>query len=238
MIFETYPQQLVLVRHGESLLNVAHAQSPIFFNSHEDRLPFLEMPDHRVGLSEKGKEEARMTGTGLKQDGFVFDVCYDSGYKRTVETLDLVLENLEQRSINIKRTYSILLRERESGYAYCMTKAEVETAFPWLQEYWRTLGPIFARPIGGESVADVIARVQTFLGYLFREEQGKRVLLVLHGRIVATIRFLLENWTYDELEHFLTHGSPKNCGVTTYDRKGDSVTLELQTYNKLYCGGV
>jgi broad specificity phosphatase PhoE len=39
-----------------------------------------------------------------------------------------------------------------------MTTAEAESAFPWLQDYWITYGPIFGRPPGGESMADVAKR--------------------------------------------------------------------------------
>jgi hypothetical protein len=31
-----------------------------------------------------------------------------------------------------------------------MTTAEAEAAFPWLQPYWETYAPFFARPPGGE----------------------------------------------------------------------------------------
>jgi hypothetical protein len=39
-----------------------------------------------------------------------------------------------------------------------MTTAESESAFPWLQDYWNTYGPIFGRPPGGESLAGVAKR--------------------------------------------------------------------------------
>jgi hypothetical protein len=29
-----------------------------------------------------------------------------------------------------------------------MTTAEAEGAFPWLQDYWNTYGPVFGRPRG------------------------------------------------------------------------------------------
>ena len=39
------------------------------------------------------------------------------------------------------------------------TKEEAEKSFPWLREYWETFGGFFARPPGGESLADVRAKM-------------------------------------------------------------------------------
>lgn len=236
-MLDASPKTLVLVRHGQSTLNVARTKTPIFFSSPEDRAPFVGIPDQKVTLSPKGRMEARGTGKGLSgRMASGFEYAYDSGYVRTVETLDLILEELREMDPTQKavRKHSILIRERETGYTYCMTKPEVEAAFPWFQEYWDTLGPIFARPIGGESVADVIERVQIFLSEMFAETKGKRVLIVLHGRVLAAMRYLLEDWSYSELEAFLTGVSPINCGVTTYERNDKTNTLKLKEYNIPY----
>jgi broad specificity phosphatase PhoE len=230
-----YPKQLVLVRHGQSKLNVVRARSPIFFATPEERAPFIGIPDHAVGLSPVGQNEARGTGTGLRQAGFHFDRYYDSGYTRTVETLDLILGGLVTPGEKMgPRTHSILIRERETGYTYCMTIPEVETAFPWFQEYWKTLGPVFARPIGGESIADVILRVQVFLDQLFEETTGECVLIALHGRVLAAMRYLIEGWSYEQLEQFIKGSGCMNCGVTTYERNDKTNTLELREYNTAY----
>ncbi len=234
-MFKQYPKQLVLVRHGESILNVARANSPILFANQADRAPFMGVPDHKVELTALGREQARATGLGLRLAGFRFDHFYDSGYARTVETLDHILEQLLEKDLPApKRIHSFLIRERESGYTYCMTRPEVEKTFPWLEEYWKTLGPVFARPIGGESIADVIERVRVFLEQVFTETNGERVLIVLHGRVLAAMRYLLENWTYDQLEEFMQSKGCVNCGVTVYNRNTETATLELAQYNTAY----
>ena len=55
---------------------------------------------------------------------------------------------------------------------------------------------ILARPPGGESLADVVARVHTFLGTLFRDRGGQKILVVTHGGTIRCFRFLLERWGY------------------------------------------
>jgi hypothetical protein len=62
-----------------------------------------------------------------------------------------------------------------------MTDAEASAAFPWLQDYWSTFGPFFARPPGGESLAQVCERVYAFLQKVARTMAGKRVLVVSHA---------------------------------------------------------
>ena len=60
----------------------------------------------------------------------------------------------------MKERRNFYIRERDPGYTYDMTEAEAGSAFPWLAEYWQTFGGFFSRPPGGESLADVAARVR------------------------------------------------------------------------------
>lgn len=83
----------------------------------------------------------------------------------------------EQERSHIQLRHHLSLRERDTGYTFDMTTAEAETAFPWLQDYWNTYGPIFGRPPGCESLADVARRVYLFLSMLFRDRGGQRVLV-------------------------------------------------------------
>jgi 2,3-bisphosphoglycerate-dependent phosphoglycerate mutase len=226
------PRQLVLVRHGQSLLNVARAHSPVFFTSCEDRDRFANLPDHKVGLSEQGVLQAKETGKALKRLGFTFDVAYDSGYQRTIDTLDHILEAYSpEERITMRRKYDIMFREREGGYSYGMTRAEFEERYPWFHEYWKTMGPIFARPMGGESIADALNRVVIAKNTLFQECDGERVLFVTHGRILALMRSLLENWPPSELERLMIGHSPSNCGVTVYNYSEAKRKFELAEYN-------
>ena len=212
------PRLLVLERHGESLLNQVRADSPIFFSDEEKKNLFKDMPDHKVGLSAEGVQQAVLTGVAMHERGFRFDRVYDSGYARTVQTIDYNLEAYSETEKRVmQRKHDILLRERETGYAYSMNRDYILKTFPWYQEYWQTHGPIFARPLGGESVADVIVRVEPFLDKLFEETEGERVLLVIHGRVLSAIRYLLEGWDYTILEKFLSGHGPKNCSLTTYE---------------------
>lgn len=229
------PARLALLRHGQSWLNLAKAKTPVYFQTEADRALVAGVPDHLVDLTELGAEQARLTGQGLCRDREGFDLVYDSGYMRTMRTLDGVLSAYSDDAVQqMVRQSSELVRERESGYTYNMLQEEVAAAFPWLQTYWSTHGPVFARPPGGESIADVIKRVRLFYDILCSEAAGKRVLVSMHGRVLAAFRFILEGWSYAKLEAFLQSRDPKNCGVTIYRPTVSGEGLELEVYNRCY----
>jgi 2,3-bisphosphoglycerate-dependent phosphoglycerate mutase len=112
--------------------------------------------------------------------------------------------------------HHLFIRERDGGHAYDMTDAEATAAFPWLQNYWYTFGPFFARPPGGESLAQVCERVYAFLQKMARTMAGRRVLVVTHGGTLWCFRYVLERWSYEEAEERFRTEAILNCSVTSY----------------------
>lgn len=231
----TRPALLVLVRHGESQRNVAPRKNRFFLDD-EARKPLQGIPDHRIGLTERGRRQARETGVALQARYGTFDQVYHSGYQRAVETCDAILESYppdvrEQMRVR----HHLFIRERDQGFAYDMTDAEAAAAFPWLQGYWDTFGPFFARPPGGESLAEVCERVYVFLQKLARTMAGKRVLLVTHGGTIWCCRYVIERWTYDEAERRFQTEHVANCSVTSYTLHG--ARLKLAEAGAVYWAG-
>lgn len=228
------PNLLVLVRHGESARNVAKKHNRFFLDD-ESRRSVQGIPDWQVPLTEEGWRQARRTGAGLRDRFGSFDYVYHSGYRRTEETAAGILEaypSAERAAIEIRMNEFI--RERDNGYTYDMTTAEAEAAFPWLQAYWDTFGAWFARPPGGESLADVAGRTFVFLNMLFRERAGKRVLVVTHGGTLRTFRFLLERWNFTFLHKVLDEYHTPNCCVTSYRFDDAARNLVLASLNEVY----
>jgi hypothetical protein len=87
----TRPALLVLVRHGESERNVARKHSR-FFCDDESRKSLKGVPDHRVPLTAEGRRQSEITGTALRKQFGIFDYVYHSGYRRTEETTDGLLQ--------------------------------------------------------------------------------------------------------------------------------------------------
>jgi broad specificity phosphatase PhoE len=225
------PARLVVIRHGESLRNLAK-KGETYFADDAARRRIQGIPDHKIALTEEGHRQARATGVVLREMFPPPDYLYHSGYLRTLQTAEDVLEaySEEERS-SIQVRMNEFLRERDPGYTYDMTTEEAEAAFPWLNEYWNTFGSFLSRPPGGESIADVTARVYTVLNMLFRDRAGMNIFLVTHGGTIRAIRYLLEHHTYDWASKWPKGERPGNCGITVYEFDPDAGRLMLRVQN-------
>jgi 2,3-bisphosphoglycerate-dependent phosphoglycerate mutase len=224
----------VLVRHGQSERNVAKKHNRFYLND-EARKSVKGVPDHLIALTDEGRRQASVTGAALRESFGSFDHIFHSGYRRTVETVNGILAAYPaaERSLMAVR-HHLFIRERDGGHAYDMTDAEAAVAFPWLQDYWTTFGPFFARPPGGESLAQVCERVYSFLQKLARAMAGRRILLVTHGGTMWCFRYVLERWTYAEAEQrFRTETNP-NCSVTWYERDDAAGRLVLREAGRVF----
>ena len=222
------------MRHAESERNVAKKGNRFFLDD-ETRKSVRGVADHKTALTARGILQASRTGVALRRDYGLFDHAYHSGYRRTRETLQHLLSAYaDDERTRIQLRHHLFLRERDTGYTFDMTTAEAEAAFPWLQPYWDTYGPIFGRPPGGESLADVAKRAYLFLGMLFRRCGGQRVLVVTHGGTLWMFRMLLECWSWEEAEERFRSGSVPQCSVTDYAYDAGAGRLVLRDLTRVF----
>lgn len=223
---------LTLIRHGQSARQVA-LNGNLHFQSHQEREAFLNVPDHKIPLTDLGWRQSRHTGTYLWGKYHAPDVIFHSGYTRTVQTTEGLLSAIpEHVRKKIWVQENILLREREAGYTYAMTEAEVKLYFPWHQACWNRTGPLFAVPPGGESIARVVERLQVFLNELQYMCYHKRVWFVCHARVIQAFRIILDDLSIEQATALLaTEVHPANCSVTRYEMDPDSERLKLMVYN-------
>ena len=99
---------LILVRHGQSQWNL------------ENR--FTGWYD--AELTELGKQEAKKSGTLIKNLGINFDFAFTSFQKRAINTLAIIIEEINQK--NIKTIKAWQLNERHYGGLQGLNKAETE----------------------------------------------------------------------------------------------------------------
>jgi 2,3-bisphosphoglycerate-dependent phosphoglycerate mutase len=112
--------KLVLVRHGQSTWNL------------ENR--FTGWTD--VGLTDLGREEAQEAGKLLREGGYVFDVAYTSVLRRAIQTLWIVLEEMNLEWIPEEKAWQ--LNERHYGALQGLNKAETAQKFGEAQvKIWR-----------------------------------------------------------------------------------------------------
>ena len=113
-------QKLVLVRHGESVWNK------------ENR--FTGWTD--VDLSEDGYLQAKKAGGILKRNGYTFDAAYTSVLKRSIKTLHIILEELDQLWIPEDKSWR--MNERFYGALQGLNKAEIAAKYGEEQVHkWR-----------------------------------------------------------------------------------------------------
>ncbi|WP_367670629.1 2,3-diphosphoglycerate-dependent phosphoglycerate mutase [Sodalis-like secondary symbiont of Drepanosiphum platanoidis] len=112
--------KLVIIRHGESQWNLENK--------------FTGWTD--IDLSKKGLIEAKKAGILLKKLGFSFDLAYTSILKRSINTLHIILNELNQLYIPIKKSWR--LNERHYGALQGLNKKEVSKKYGNCQvEKWR-----------------------------------------------------------------------------------------------------
>ena len=112
--------KLVLVRHGESTWNK------------ENR--FTGWTD--VPLSEEGERYAKIAGKLLYENGFDFDIAYISVLKRAIDSLNLIIEQMKDSDLIIKRSYK--LNERHYGALQGLNKDEMKEKYGEKQvQLWR-----------------------------------------------------------------------------------------------------
>jgi 2,3-bisphosphoglycerate-dependent phosphoglycerate mutase len=103
--------KLVLVRHGQSTWNL------------ENR--FTGWTD--VGLTDLGQEEAHEAGQLLREGGYIFDVAYTSVLRRAIQTLWVVLQEMNLEWIPVTNAWQ--LNERHYGALQGLNKAETAQQF-------------------------------------------------------------------------------------------------------------
>jgi 2,3-bisphosphoglycerate-dependent phosphoglycerate mutase len=112
--------KIVLLRHGQSTWNL------------ENR--FTGWTD--VGLSDQGVSEAHFAGELLRDNKYLFDIAYTSVLKRALETLWIVLQEMDLEWIPVINAWQ--LNERHYGSLQGFNKAETAKKFGEAQvKIWR-----------------------------------------------------------------------------------------------------
>jgi broad specificity phosphatase PhoE len=220
--------ELVLVRHGQSLANVAFPAA--------DARGLLEAEisgrDAEVPLTPVGVKQAESVGHWLATlpGGEVPQVVITSPYLRARETWRIAAET-SGLSFPQPATDDRLV-DRLLGDLEMMTRAAVAQNFPEEGARRREMGEYNYAPPGGESFADIAVRLKAFLDDLHRDHAGQRVIIVAHDAVVLMMRAVIEQLTWDGVVAAeRAAGSVRNASLSRFVAVGDH--LELASYNSV-----
>lgn len=174
--------KLVLVRHGQSEWNAKNL--------------FTGWKDPK--LTDLGIQEAIRAGELLETRNLNFDLMFTSDLFRAQETGRLILEQINQKDIEIIQDQS--LNERNYGDLSGLNKDEAREKWGEEQVHiWRRSFDV--PPPGGESLKNTAERV---LPYFEREIMPKvkkslNILVAAHGNSLRALVMHLENISSEEI---------------------------------------
>jgi 2,3-bisphosphoglycerate-dependent phosphoglycerate mutase len=195
--------KLVIVRHGQSVWNLENK--------------FTGWTD--VDLSDNGVNEAIEAGKVLKEKGFTFDVAFTSVLKRANRTLDLILNELDEKDIPIYKSWR--LNERHYGALQGLNKKETaekygdEQVHIWRRSYdvqppaltedderYLEMKGYYSEYVPHtECLKDTIERVIPYWDSDIKPalEEGKKVIIVAHGNSLRGLMKYLDKMSDEEV---------------------------------------
>jgi 2,3-bisphosphoglycerate-dependent phosphoglycerate mutase len=212
--------KIFLIRHGESMQNTKENYN-------------IGLPDHRVYLTEQGKEEARLAGEFLKK--YIEDNNIDisnstmwiSPYTRTRETASII-----NSILNIKKVKEdITLIEQQYGLFSDKEIAKIKEMYPdqfeYYDNYYQNDGKFYAKLPQGESPFDVALRTKQFIDTIYRDKEDV-LFVVSHG---TTIKTIIMNFFHYSPEWYSKEITPGNCSIRLIDTDRKDNT-EKYIYNE------
>ena len=176
-------------------------------------------------LTEHGRAEALLGAQALKTKGFShFDIAYTSVLARANDTLDIILAEIEQPSLEIIKDQA--LNERDYGELTGLNKDDARKKFGEEQVHiWRRSYNI--PPPGGESLELTAQRVLPYYKkeILPRVLKGEKVLVAAHGNSLRAMIMELEGMSGEEIVNLeLATGVPI---VYHLDKDGKVLSKEV-----------
>lgn len=217
-LFLEVPASLTLVRHAESLGNVADASAR---EANADRLD-LDVRDADVELSDNGKRQADVLGEWFASitDDQRPTLVLSSPFERAAETARRTIADTGLEIVVDER-----LRERDLGVFDGLTGRGIREQYADEASRRKKLGKFYYQPPSGESWADVVLRVRSLLADLRTGFGDSRIWLFSHQAVIMSFRYVLEGITEKKLLELDASVTIGNASITTYERRDDDLAL-------------
>jgi broad specificity phosphatase PhoE len=195
--------RLILVRHGQT-----------DYNAQRRYQGQIDNPLNAVGLAQAEALRARLAE-------FKLDAIYVSDLIRARRTAEIALQNHPSQIMPVPLP---TLREASGGKFEGLTWEEMCQIYPKEVELWQK-DKVLNGPPEGENVAEVVERVQQALHQILKEqpEEGRTILVVAHGGIVAVLLCHLMGMDPNRLWQWRID----TCSVTIVDIYKEGAILSL-----------
>ena len=218
------PAQLVLVRHAESIGNLADLAAR---DAGAARLD-LDIRDADVPLSDTGHDQAQALGRHLKDlaPTAVPTAVVSSPYRRSADTARIALA---EAGLDLAVMHDERLRERELGIFDGLTGTGIRAEHAEEARRREYLGKFYYRPPCGESWCDVALRVRSFLRDVGTRPATERLWVFTHQAVITCFRYVLEGMDEATVLELDRGVRVPNASTTTY-RRGPAGVPELIEY--------
>ena len=212
---QKWPQNLWIIRHGQSAGNVARDAAEAAGH------PLIDIAtrDVDVPLSDLGIQQAEALGHwfgGLPEPQRP-TVILTSPYVRARATAQYILDHSGVDPEDVLLISDERLREKEFGILDRLTRHGIVQKYPELGEQRAHVGKFYFRPPGGESWCDVILRLRSLLDTIIRQHRNENVVVDGHQVIVNCFRYLLARMDEQTILDVDRMGDVPNCSVTSYE---------------------
>ena len=199
---------LILVRHGQSLWNKERR--------------FTGWAD--IDLTEQGRSEAKEAGKLIKELKIEFNSYFTSKLKRATESLEIILEILNKKNVEIIKTAA--LNERHYGGLTSLNKDDIIKKYGSKKvQVWRRSFDIPPPPmesnhpykdkissdILSESLKDTFERVVPYYNEKIKPliSEKKNILVVFHGNSCRALLMKILNISKEKITEFeIPTGNP------------------------------
>lgn len=211
--------KIFLIRHGESMQNTKENYS-------------IGLPDHKVYLTEQGKEEAEQAGEFLKKYieenniDLSNSVMWVSPYTRTRQTARIINKHLGIEKVK----EDITLIEQRYGLFSDKEIERIKELYPdefaHYDNYYQNEGRFYAALPQGEAPFDVALRTKQFLETIYRDKEDV-LFIVSHGTVIKTI---IMNFFHYSPEWYSSEPTMSNCSIRLIESENKE-NIEGYIYN-------
>ncbi|WP_213814855.1 histidine phosphatase family protein [Glaciihabitans sp. dw_435] len=218
--------ELWLVRHGESVANVAAAAAAA---RGEDVIE-VDQRDADVVLSPVGERQALALGDWLAENTTDArpGAVWSSSYMRAQQTVILAMQ---RAGLDLPLRVDDRLRDRELGILDLLTSDGVKNRYPEEAARRAWLGKFYYRPPGGESWADVALRLRSFLRDIDLYDEPGTVLVAAHDAVIMIFLYVCNRLSERELLDFALTHTVTNASVTRLVRPSGEGPWQLGVFS-------